>query len=288
MKIRLFVAIVLTFASFEALGQYGYPPEYPPMGGMPRVYQGLWWNPAESGWGLNTTHQGSILFATLFVYASDGQPLWLVASALTDNGDYSYSGALYRTNGPPYSQVPWTAIGYEQVGTMTIAFDSVNSGILTYSMNGTTVIKTIVRQVFAEPVPTCTLMTGSRLSSTNYQDLWWNAAESGWGINLVHQGNVIFATLFTYGDARRDTWFVASGMTLQQDGSYSGGLYQTTGTSFTAPMWGGFNIGAVGNMSLRFSDGEHGVLTYNVGPTTVTKNITRQVYAAMTPVCTEQ
>src|SRR3954469_24052414 len=89
MNIRLLLAMMLAFASFEAFGQYGNPPGYPPMGGQPRVYQGLWWNPAESGWGLNTTHQGNILFATLFVYAGDGQPLWLVASGLMDMGDYS-------------------------------------------------------------------------------------------------------------------------------------------------------------------------------------------------------
>ena len=35
----------------------------------------------------------------------------------------------------------------------------------------------------------------------NYQGLWYNApaeSESGWGINLAHQGDVIFATWFTY------------------------------------------------------------------------------------------
>src|SRR5947199_3365869 len=100
MKLRLLLAAVLAFCSFEAFGQYGYPPEMPPMMPTPRVYQGLWWNPAESGWGLNTTHQGSILFATLFVYDSDGQPLWLVASGLMDMGEYTYSGQPYRTNGP--------------------------------------------------------------------------------------------------------------------------------------------------------------------------------------------
>ena len=25
------------------------------------------------------------------------------------------------------------------------------------------------------------------------QDLWWNPAESGWGINLAHQDDTVFA-----------------------------------------------------------------------------------------------
>ena len=40
----------------------------------------LWWNPAENGWGVNFTHQGNILFATLFTYDANRAPLWLVMS----------------------------------------------------------------------------------------------------------------------------------------------------------------------------------------------------------------
>jgi hypothetical protein len=37
---------------------------------------------------------------------------------------------------------------------------------------------------------------------SNYTALWWNAAENGWGLNLNHQGNTLFGTLYTY-DCRR-------------------------------------------------------------------------------------
>ncbi|MCM2329642.1 MAG: choice-of-anchor J domain-containing protein, partial [Lysobacter sp.] len=50
-------------------------------GGTTANYTGLWYNfPAESesGWGVNFTHQGNIVFATLFTYDSGGAPLWLV------------------------------------------------------------------------------------------------------------------------------------------------------------------------------------------------------------------
>ena len=73
MKLRLFLATVLALGSLQSYAQYGggYPPDYPPM--EERVYQGLWYNPSEAGWGMNTTHQGNILFATLFIYAAEDQ-----------------------------------------------------------------------------------------------------------------------------------------------------------------------------------------------------------------------
>jgi hypothetical protein len=38
-------------------------------------------------------------------------------------------------------------------------------------------------------------------------------------------------------------------------------------------------------MTLRFSNGETGTLTYSINGTTVTKSITRQVFAGTVPVC---
>ncbi len=46
-------------------------------------------------------------------------------------------------------------------------------------------------------------------SPPNYQGLWWNSppeSESGWGINLAHQGDKIFATWFTYDSAGKAYW----------------------------------------------------------------------------------
>src|SRR5262249_40359129 len=37
--------------------------------------------------------------------------------------------------------------------------------------------------------------------AANYQGLWWSSpanSESGWGVNLAHQGDIIFASWFTY------------------------------------------------------------------------------------------
>jgi len=116
----------------------------------------LWWNPSESGWGINLTQQGSIMFATLFVYGSNGQVLWLVMSDGRQQGDGSFTGALYRTQGNgAFNTVPWPGVTVGQVGSMTLRFNNGESGTLTYTVNGTTVTKSIIRQVFSSPVPVC-------------------------------------------------------------------------------------------------------------------------------------
>lgn len=255
-------------------------------------YTALWWNPAESGWGINVDHQGNIVFATLFTYDAAGAPLWLVMSngAMQSNGT-TFTGELYRTTGPAFNAVPFTPIGpanIAQVGTMTLAFSGANAATLSYTFNGVPVIKTIERQVFGSRPASCVPATGSRSSSTNYQDLWWNPAESGWGMNITHQDNTLFATLFTYDATGKGLWLVMSGGPLQADGSYLGTLYRTTGSAFNANPFVPLvpaDLTIVGAMQLRFADGENATLVYAVNGIPVTKQIVRQVFASPVPSC---
>ncbi|MBL0144220.1 MAG: hypothetical protein IPP91_19480 [Betaproteobacteria bacterium] len=255
-------------------------------------YTALWWNPAESGWGVNLNHQGNIVFATLFTYDSGGAPMWLVMSGGQMQSDgVTFAGALYLTTGPAFNAVPFTPItgaNLTTVGTMTVSFSGTNSATLTYSYNGTTVTKSIQRQVYGSRAATCTPTTASRASLTNYQDLWWNALESGWGVNVTHQDNTLFATLFTYDPTGHNLWLVMSGGVRQSDGSYLGDLYRTSGPPFNAnpftPITGA-NLSTVGTMRFRFSDGNNGTLTYTYKGVTVTKSITRQVFSSPVPAC---
>jgi hypothetical protein len=80
----------------------------------------------------------------------------------------------------------------------------------------------------------------------NYTDLWWNAAESGGGVNVDHQGNVVFATLFTHDADGTAMWLVTSDGRKQADGSYLGALYRTTGPEFNAQQWSANAFKAVG------------------------------------------
>jgi len=36
----------------------------------------IWWNPYESGWGMQLVNTGTFVFATIYVYGPDGNPAW--------------------------------------------------------------------------------------------------------------------------------------------------------------------------------------------------------------------
>jgi len=111
-------------------------------------YTDLWWNPSEDGWGINLIQQGEVIFATMFVYGADNTNRWYVASNLTGSSQSSFSGPLYQTNGP-YFAAAWNQAQRTttQVGTMTVNFSG-DSGTLSYTVNGTTVNKSIVRMTW--------------------------------------------------------------------------------------------------------------------------------------------
>lgn len=249
----------------------------------------LWWNPNESGWGLNLNHQGSTIFGTLFTYDQNRAPLWLVMSGGAMQADgVTYTGDLYRTTGPAFNAQPFTPIGpgnITRVGSMTLRFSDASVGTLRYTVNGVEVVKTVQRQVYGTRSANCLPSNDGRAGLTNYQDLWWNPAESGWGLNVTHQDNTLFATLFTYDTSGRDLWLVMSSGTRQSDGSYAGDLFRTSGPAFSATPFSGVTATNVGTMRLRFTSGDAGTLTYTYNGVTVNKAIQRQVFATPASVC---
>ena len=253
-------------------------------------HTGLWWKPSESGWGLALNHQGDTIFAALFTYAETGSPLWLVMSAGQRQADgLTYSGTLYRVTGPAFNAVPFNNANASPVGTMSIAFASAASATLSYTYNGVSVTKSVVPQVFGSAAASCAPTTAARTALTNYQDLWWNPAEPGWGVSIAHQNDMLFAALFTYDLAGKDLWLVMSAGARQADGSYRGDLFTTRGPAFNAqpftPLAAG-DVTKVGQMRFAFADGNTGTLDYTMNGVPVTKSITRQVFASAVPACT--
>jgi hypothetical protein len=255
--------------------------------------QGLWYrSPAESesGWGVNLTQQGDILFATWFTYDASGQGMWLVMSRGDRTGADTYSGTLYRTTGPTFDADPWdpAQVSRSVVGNATFAFTDANNGTFTYTVNGVTQSKPITRQVFST-LPTC-VQAETFAPPSNYSDLWWRSppgSGSGWGVNVTQQGDILFATWFTYDASGHGMWLVMSRGEKLADGKYSGTLYRTTGPSFDATPWDPARVERtpVGNATFTFADINNGTFAYTVNGTSRSEPITRQVYASPATVC---
>ena len=119
----------------------------------------------------------------------------------------------------------------------------------------------------------------------SYQGIWWDANESGWGINLNHQGDIIFAAWFTYDRNGQAIWWVSS-MAQSNSESFSGDLYQMSGPEFSEQPWDPdrvMNI-VVGTAEITFSNTSSATFKYTVDDTTQTKDITPYIFRAR-PYC---
>ncbi|HEX6136188.1 MAG TPA: M64 family metallopeptidase [Casimicrobiaceae bacterium] len=261
---------------------------------LPLAYQGLWWNaPAgsESGWGMNIAHQEDVIFATWFTYAADGKAWWLSMTAPLVSGGNRFGGTLYATSGPPYNALPFNSalVVPTAVGTGTLTFANADNGTFAYTVNGVSRTKSITRQAFG-PLPTCRFGTQPDLAAaSNYQDLWWNApagSESGWGVNVAHQGDTLFITWFTYDVDGSPLWLSATAQKTAAN-VYAGTLYRTTGPAFSATPWNpaAVTLAQVGTVTLTFADGNHASFAYTVNAVSQTKPITRQIFRPPGTVC---
>jgi serine protease len=133
--------------------------------------------------------------------------------------------------------------------------------------------------------------TGPIASGVQAEGLWWTlpaGSESGWGINFAQQGDVIYATWFTY-DVGGNAWWLA--MTANKTGTspdtYTGELYATRGPAFSAVPFDPNLVtrASVGSATLTFPDVNRATFNYIVNGTQQTKTLTREVFGTL-PTCT--
>ncbi|HET9730184.1 MAG TPA: hypothetical protein VFR41_12215 [Acidimicrobiia bacterium] len=107
----------------------------------------VWYNPSESGWGFQLVQRGSVIFATMYVYGPDNAPVWYTA-LMYSSGTMIWEGDLYLTHGPWFGTVPFDPglVTYRKVGTMTWIPQSVDSGLISYTVDGVGVVKNVVRE----------------------------------------------------------------------------------------------------------------------------------------------
>lgn len=236
---------------------------------------GFWWKPTESGWGVSIQQQGARTFAVWFTYDAQAKPVWYTLDCVFAGS--VCAGDLVTGSGTPLSQITGPAnVTPGKVGTGSITVTGSGSSArlaLAYTIGAVTQTKSSLEpQNFAaaDQVPVCSLQSvSSRSNLTNYTDHWWGGeAASGWGVQISHQGNLVFAGWYSYNEQRTATWITAQGT---QDANnprrFTGTLYQVnTGIAFSqisGPI-SQSNISVAGTFEFNFSDGERGTFTYSL------------------------
>lgn len=112
----------------------------------------MWWNPAESGWGVNIVLQNDVAFMTFFVYDSQRHPVWYTSDVhfqgANGAGALVWTGNLYATEGPWFGGSFTPNATSRPGGTVTFALSSLNQATLTYSVDGVPVTKSLQRQTW--------------------------------------------------------------------------------------------------------------------------------------------
>lgn len=126
-------------------------------------------------------------------------------------------------------------------------------------------------------------------TAANVEGIWWAApagSQSGWGINFAHQGDVIFATWFTYDTSGKGWWLSMTGSRTTAN-SYSGLLIETSGPAyFTVPFDPGrVTRTPIGAGTLTFNGTDSGTFAYALNGTAQSKTITRFAFGPV-PTCT--
>lgn len=143
---RILPAFALTAVALAASAENMYMPDA----------SDLWWNPSESGWGVNLSQQGTVLFVTFFLYDSGGRAHWYVApdmdgSSLNTPTDRPvvFSGPLYETAGPTsIASFKPSQVAARQVGTASFDYRRPTGGFLTFTIDGTSTTKPVQRQTW--------------------------------------------------------------------------------------------------------------------------------------------
>ncbi|MGQ0800042.1 MAG: RCC1 domain-containing protein [Pseudomarimonas sp.] len=115
---------------------------------------------------------------------------------------------------------------------------------------------------------------------------WWKQSESGWGLHVIDQGNLLAPAWFTYDVDGEPTWFLVGGAFAQVDGSFAGDLFQYTGVPFAQIVGPAADpANSVGAAVLRFSGDQSLQFSYSVNGVAQTKSMTRFPFGSRDIAC---
>jgi len=195
-------------------------------------YADIWYNPDESGWGVQVVQSSTFQFVTFFIYGADGRPTWYTAQ-LTEDADGNFNGPLYATTGA-YFASPWNPaqLTVTTAGTASFRPSGAYRATLVYALTGgPTVTKEIQRQTLTPMVLAGNYsgsISGSVTGCTNPAD----NKSAIWGrfnLTIAQVGEQSATLTFSFVD---DTY---KGMVCTMSGplTHFGSLYRIGGAQYS-------------------------------------------------------
>ncbi|MEP7069436.1 MAG: hypothetical protein ABI789_09360 [Usitatibacter sp.] len=126
---------------------FGDPTNSTPVG----MYGDLWWGgSAQNGWGVAISQQYRTLFSVWYTYDASGKTVWYVIPGGAWTAANVFTGAAYRTTGSPWAGAAYNpaALNAQSAGTVTFTFTDINTGVMSYTIDGVSGSKPISRQPF--------------------------------------------------------------------------------------------------------------------------------------------
>lgn len=213
-----------------------------------------WSDQAESGWGLSITRLPDVLFATIYTYDADGNPVWYYAPACLLSAD-SCEGNLYRIRNrarhDPSNRVARSA---DPIGQVRFDYTTPSTIMMRYTIGGVRGSKHIERAIF-DQTPEGSVIVGL-----------WRDPQQLWRLAVVHQGETIVVTVSTHTASGEPTWYLVSNCRPMENGC-SGELHRVIGGSELTTPWNesGKTTKVVGAIELSFSNTKHALLAFTIG-----------------------
>jgi hypothetical protein len=224
---------------------------------------GWWWSASEAGRGYSLEVSGNTIFFAFYTYASNGTPVWYVASAVMTDASTFYSQMQQYAGGQTLSSSYRAATLASNPGYVLIYFNSDRTATIYFWTSSTSWSSgsTINRFDF--------ITNGAAIGpATGYPQTgwWWNASEAGRGFFIEAQNAAMFVSFYLYNSAGQATWYVASGTMVSSSlfsgtlSEYSGGSYFSSST-FRAPT----GTTSQGTVTIQFGTSTTATLTMPSG-----------------------
>ena len=134
-------------------------------------YTDIWYNPSESGWGVNVVQSDAFIFLTFFIYGADNKPTWYTGQVMQDSSG-NFNGPLYSTDGyGTYFALPWIPPplpGATQVGTASFQPTGPSTARLVYTLTSGPILAPVTKVIQRQTLTTIILGSDNPYSGAQF------------------------------------------------------------------------------------------------------------------------